>query len=177
MRVAAPLAGRAGAKAEATATHAAKIAERYIVSLRATKLATKIVFSLVYFLVQEEKQIHEHPATNGAAAGKMNTEQPPVADEGEDDEESGAKPAPEVVPCGVCSTGAAKYKCPRCFVQTCSLPCVKKHKEDSQCRCVLFFLPHSVAHAYYSRSRVRHMVHCRRACVRNTAACGAIAGV
>jgi hypothetical protein len=38
------------------------------------------------------------------------------------------------VSCEVCTTGAAKYKCPRCFAQTCSLPCVKRHKEESKCR-------------------------------------------
>lgn len=51
-----------------------------------------------------------------------------------DEEQETTQPQPELVACGVCNTGAAKYKCPRCFVQTCSLPCVRKHKEDAKCR-------------------------------------------
>jgi hypothetical protein len=40
---------------------------------------------------------------------------------------------PAVVQCEVCAAAAAKYKCPRCFVQTCSLACVKRHKREREC--------------------------------------------
>uniref|UniRef100_A0A3B5REJ2 Box C/D snoRNA protein 1 n=1 Tax=Xiphophorus maculatus TaxID=8083 RepID=A0A3B5REJ2_XIPMA len=35
--------------------------------------------------------------------------------------------------CGVCGSEEAKYKCPACLTHTCSLLCVKKHKDDSGC--------------------------------------------
>jgi hypothetical protein len=35
--------------------------------------------------------------------------------------------------CAICHTNPLKYKCPRCGIQTCSLPCVKRHKLWSQC--------------------------------------------
>jgi len=56
----------------------------------------------------------------------------------EEKDETDVTPMPQtkVVQCGVCTAGTAKYKCPRCFVQTCSLPCVRKHKEDAKCRWV-----------------------------------------
>jgi len=53
------------------------------------------------------------------------------------EEEEGPRPFQKAAACcAVCRAEAAKYKCPRCFVQTCSLACVKRHKEDSQCRWV-----------------------------------------
>ncbi|KAI0136809.1 hypothetical protein BJ170DRAFT_589770 [Xylariales sp. AK1849] len=35
--------------------------------------------------------------------------------------------------CGICRILQPKYKCPRCGTRTCSLPCVKKHKNWSAC--------------------------------------------
>ncbi len=35
--------------------------------------------------------------------------------------------------CAVCSKGAAVYKCPACLVLTCSVKCVKTHKETTGC--------------------------------------------
>ncbi|XP_069119651.1 box C/D snoRNA protein 1-like [Argopecten irradians] len=35
--------------------------------------------------------------------------------------------------CEICSANVAKYKCPGCLAQTCSLPCVKQHKHDKGC--------------------------------------------
>ncbi|XP_014822720.1 PREDICTED: box C/D snoRNA protein 1 [Poecilia mexicana] len=35
--------------------------------------------------------------------------------------------------CGVCGSEEAKYRCPACLSHTCSLLCVKKHKDDSGC--------------------------------------------
>nr|XP_020458533.1 box C/D snoRNA protein 1 isoform X2 [Monopterus albus] len=35
--------------------------------------------------------------------------------------------------CGVCGSDEAKYRCPACFTHSCSLFCVKKHKEASGC--------------------------------------------
>jgi len=38
-----------------------------------------------------------------------------------------------IVQCEVCGVKAAKYKCPGCFCQTCSLQCSKQHKLDTTC--------------------------------------------
>ncbi|CAM1503962.1 Fc.00g015530.m01.CDS01 [Cosmosporella sp. VM-42] len=35
--------------------------------------------------------------------------------------------------CAICHISSPKYKCPRCNLQTCSLPCIKKHKAWSDC--------------------------------------------
>ncbi|KAK3607484.1 hypothetical protein CHS0354_010289 [Potamilus streckersoni] len=35
--------------------------------------------------------------------------------------------------CEICKENAAKYKCPRCLAQTCSLSCVKHHKAEASC--------------------------------------------
>ena len=36
-------------------------------------------------------------------------------------------------PCQQCKTNEHKYKCPRCEMLTCSLSCVKQHKEQTGC--------------------------------------------
>ncbi|KAL4421032.1 hypothetical protein ABPG77_007507 [Micractinium sp. CCAP 211/92] len=43
------------------------------------------------------------------------------------------QPAQEGPRCQVCSQAAAKYCCPRCDKRTCSLECVKAHKDASGC--------------------------------------------
>ena len=35
--------------------------------------------------------------------------------------------------CAICHVNAIKYTCPRCSIHTCSLPCVKRHKQYAQC--------------------------------------------
>lgn len=35
--------------------------------------------------------------------------------------------------CVVCGSEEARYTCPRCLIHSCSLLCVKKHKEDTSC--------------------------------------------
>lgn len=35
--------------------------------------------------------------------------------------------------CAICHSHPAKYKCPRCSIKTCSLPCIKRHKLLSEC--------------------------------------------
>lgn len=35
--------------------------------------------------------------------------------------------------CEVCGKVQSKYKCPRCHKRTCSLTCVKQHKEETSC--------------------------------------------
>lgn len=35
--------------------------------------------------------------------------------------------------CRICHTNPPKYRCPRCALQTCSLPCTKRHKLWSDC--------------------------------------------
>ncbi|KAF9425331.1 Box C/D snoRNA protein 1 [Podila epigama] len=39
----------------------------------------------------------------------------------------------DVIKCEVCGVVNAKYKCPGCFSQTCSLKCSKQHKLDTTC--------------------------------------------
>ncbi|KAK2594573.1 hypothetical protein QQS21_007703 [Conoideocrella luteorostrata] len=51
--------------------------------------------------------------------------------------------------CSICHVSVPKYKCPRCNIQTCSLPCIKKHKAWSECS------GHRDPTAYVARSRLR----------------------
>ncbi|XP_061831653.2 box C/D snoRNA protein 1 [Nerophis lumbriciformis] len=51
----------------------------------------------------------------------------------EGEESKGTKRKVSLSNCGVCGTEEAKYKCPACFTHSCSLICVKKHKEKSKC--------------------------------------------
>ncbi|KAF9355101.1 Box C/D snoRNA protein 1 [Mortierella sp. NVP85] len=39
----------------------------------------------------------------------------------------------DTVKCEICDLVVAKYKCPGCFCQTCSLRCSKQHKQDTTC--------------------------------------------
>ena len=35
--------------------------------------------------------------------------------------------------CAICTESRAKYRCPRCSLETCCLQCVNKHKTDAGC--------------------------------------------
>ncbi|XP_035810977.2 box C/D snoRNA protein 1 [Amphiprion ocellaris] len=50
-----------------------------------------------------------------------------------EEEQRGTKRKISLSACGVCGSEEAKYKCPACLTYSCSLLCVKKHKEDSGC--------------------------------------------
>lgn len=59
---------------------------------------------------------------------------PPIATKSSSSSSSSdAAGSSDVVNCEVCGTVAAKYKCPGCFCQTCSLVCSKQHKLDTTC--------------------------------------------
>ncbi|KAK4132904.1 hypothetical protein BT67DRAFT_424358 [Trichocladium antarcticum] len=56
---------------------------------------------------------------------------PLAADQGPDPAPSAPPRAkPESKLCGVCGTQPSKYKCPRCSLPYCSVPCNKQHKEN-----------------------------------------------
>ena len=37
------------------------------------------------------------------------------------------------IDCEICNATKAKYRCPRCEVQTCSIECIRAHKKDTGC--------------------------------------------
>ena len=45
---------------------------------------------------------------------------------------SGDSAQPEPLSCALCTT-PGRYKCPSCATSTCSLPCSRKHKQDTGC--------------------------------------------
>ncbi|GAA6221337.1 box C/D snoRNA protein 1 [Lates japonicus] len=51
----------------------------------------------------------------------------------EDEEQRGTKRKISLSNCGVCGSEEAKYRCPGCLTHSCSMLCVKKHKDDSGC--------------------------------------------
>ncbi|XP_057698160.1 box C/D snoRNA protein 1 [Corythoichthys intestinalis] len=51
----------------------------------------------------------------------------------QEEEMKGTKRKISLSNCGVCGFEEAKYKCPACLTLSCSLLCVKKHKEESRC--------------------------------------------
>ncbi|XP_029939376.1 box C/D snoRNA protein 1 [Salarias fasciatus] len=52
---------------------------------------------------------------------------------GAETERRGAKRKISLTDCAVCGSDEAKYRCPACLTHSCSVLCVKKHKEDSGC--------------------------------------------
>lgn len=50
-----------------------------------------------------------------------------------EEEQRGMKRKISLSSCGVCGSEEAKYRCPACLTHSCSLPCVKKHKDVSGC--------------------------------------------
>lgn len=60
----------------------------------------------------------------------------PAADGAHHDggDEEGEETVPCASPaCAQCGEGAARYRCPRCSIRTCSLECVRGHKKDTGC--------------------------------------------
>ncbi|XP_051929471.1 box C/D snoRNA protein 1-like [Hippocampus zosterae] len=64
---------------------------------------------------------------------RMSFEETATESKSQGDEMKGAKRKISLSNCGVCGFGEAKYKCPACLTHSCSLFCVKKHKEESRC--------------------------------------------
>ncbi|CAN9500679.1 unnamed protein product [Ophioblennius macclurei] len=50
-----------------------------------------------------------------------------------EEERRGTKRKISLTDCAVCGSHEAKYRCPACLTHSCSISCVKKHKEDSGC--------------------------------------------
>ncbi|XP_061635707.1 uncharacterized protein znhit6 isoform X4 [Phyllopteryx taeniolatus] len=63
----------------------------------------------------------------------MSFQETPTDSKSRDEEMRGTKRKISLSNCGVCGFGEAKYKCPACLTHSCSLLCVKKHKEESRC--------------------------------------------
>ncbi|KAJ7986323.1 hypothetical protein DPEC_G00338740 [Dallia pectoralis] len=51
----------------------------------------------------------------------------------ENDNLKGRKRKVSLAKCGVCGCEESRYRCPGCLKHSCSLSCVKKHKEESGC--------------------------------------------
>ncbi|XP_061540310.1 box C/D snoRNA protein 1 [Phycodurus eques] len=64
---------------------------------------------------------------------RMSFQETPTDSKSRDEEMRGTKRKISLSNCGVCGFGEAKYKCPACLTHSCSLLCVKKHKEESRC--------------------------------------------
>ncbi|XP_055020742.1 box C/D snoRNA protein 1 [Boleophthalmus pectinirostris] len=56
-----------------------------------------------------------------------------MEDHSYEEETRGTKRKISLSNCAVCGSEEAKYTCPRCLTHSCSLLCVKKHKEDTGC--------------------------------------------
>ncbi|XP_071781749.1 box C/D snoRNA protein 1 [Centroberyx gerrardi] len=67
------------------------------------------------------------------AADTMSAVESQVENSSLEDEVKGKKRKMSLSNCGVCGSEEAKYRCPACLNHSCSLLCVKKHKEDSGC--------------------------------------------
>ncbi|XP_026179242.1 box C/D snoRNA protein 1 [Mastacembelus armatus] len=63
----------------------------------------------------------------------MSSAQGQVGNSGQDEQLKGMKRKISLSYCGVCGSEEAKYRCPACRTHSCSLLCVKKHKENSGC--------------------------------------------
>ncbi|XP_060934629.1 box C/D snoRNA protein 1 [Limanda limanda] len=65
--------------------------------------------------------------------GAVTPAEPRGEDSGEEEEQRGTKRKMSLSGCVVCRSEEAKYRCPACLTHSCSLLCVKKHKEKSGC--------------------------------------------
>ncbi|XP_029356316.1 box C/D snoRNA protein 1 isoform X2 [Echeneis naucrates] len=68
------------------------------------------------------------PITDMSAA-----ESPAEVSGQEEGELKGTKRKMSLSRCGMCGSEEAKYRCPACLAHSCSMACVKKHKENSGC--------------------------------------------
>ncbi|GAQ85807.1 hypothetical protein KFL_002550140 [Klebsormidium nitens] len=75
------------------------------------------------------------PKTLDGASQAPNVEAPPPESSSREGP-SGSPPKRRKLdePCGFCNEQTAKYRCPGCGVQTCSLECSKGHKERTGCK-------------------------------------------
>ncbi|XP_071342517.1 box C/D snoRNA protein 1 [Trachinotus anak] len=69
------------------------------------------------------------PPTTGA----MSAAESRAENGGQEEEPRGTKRKISLANCGVCGSEEAKYRCPACLTHSCSMVCVKKHKEHSGC--------------------------------------------
>ncbi|XP_019953866.1 box C/D snoRNA protein 1 [Paralichthys olivaceus] len=65
--------------------------------------------------------------------GAVSPAEPRAEHSGEEEEQRGTKRKMSLSDCVVCRSEEAKYRCPACLTHSCSLLCVKKHKEKSGC--------------------------------------------
>uniref|UniRef100_A0A8C2XUL4 Box C/D snoRNA protein 1 n=2 Tax=Cyclopterus lumpus TaxID=8103 RepID=A0A8C2XUL4_CYCLU len=63
----------------------------------------------------------------------MPTAESQMENSGPEEELKGTKRKMSLSNCAVCGSEEAKYRCPACLGNSCSLLCVKKHKEDTGC--------------------------------------------
>ncbi|XP_063357269.1 box C/D snoRNA protein 1 [Pelmatolapia mariae] len=63
----------------------------------------------------------------------MSSAENKVENSSTEEEQRGKKRKMSLSSCGVCGSEEAKYRCPACLTHSCSLPCVKKHKEVLGC--------------------------------------------
>ncbi|XP_068445582.1 box C/D snoRNA protein 1 [Clinocottus analis] len=63
----------------------------------------------------------------------MSTAESQMENNGPEEAMKGTKRKMALSNCGVCGSEEAKYRCPACLGNTCSLLCVKKHKDDTGC--------------------------------------------
>ncbi|XP_017275879.1 box C/D snoRNA protein 1 [Kryptolebias marmoratus] len=64
---------------------------------------------------------------------KMSTSESQVDSSCREEEQKARKRKISLSKCGVCGSEEAKYRCPACLKHSCSLLCVKKHKDDTGC--------------------------------------------
>lgn len=72
--------------------------------------------------------------------------------------------------CNVCDENAAKYRCPKCLIRTCSVQCVKAHKASANCdgvRCKTAFVPMTVYNENHMLSDYRLLEEIARSCDNN----------
>ncbi|OHF00392.1 HIT zinc finger [Colletotrichum orchidophilum] len=72
----------------------------------------------------------ERDVGDGAPAAAAQTTQPAAGAPDETPETTQPAPAPKTKMCGVCNEKEGKYKCSRCALPFCSVPCNKTHREN-----------------------------------------------
>jgi hypothetical protein len=100
----------------------------------ATTLADTLkIPSKLLFQREVEIPIEPPPSTTNPNQPPQNSTNPSATLKDEI-EESPSKRQKRDALCGFCSEQQAKYRCPRCGIQTCSLECSKGHKLKTGCK-------------------------------------------
>jgi len=106
-------------------------------SSRTIKLKHQSAFSVPHTTTPPKTSpCHEHPSDSTSPTTHLPPTKNPPTMASPPPPPPAASAAPDTLLtalCTICHAAPPKYKCPRCFTRTCSLPCIQRHKARASC--------------------------------------------